>query len=185
MDRALREEQWADGMRRALAGDETAYRELLRSLAPWLRQFARARLARAGAADIEAEDAVQETLLAIHLKRHTWRSHEPIGPWIHAIARNKLVDLLRRRGRRAELPLDDAPEGALVAADDAPGADGDIARVLDSLDARQRRIVQLVSLEGHSAAAAAGVLGMTEGALRVALHRALKGLALRFGAERT
>jgi RNA polymerase sigma factor (sigma-70 family) len=183
VDQERTEAQWADWMRLGLAGDEHAYRTLLQALSDWLRRFARTRLARAGCGDIDVEDTVQETLLAIHLKRHTWRSTEPIGPWISAIGRNKLIDLLRRRGRRAELPLDDALEATLEARSFDEGATQDVERVLDSLGERQRAIVRLVSIEGHSARTAAQQLGMSEGALRVALHRSLRMLAARLRSE--
>ncbi len=178
MNLELREAQWCAWMRTALSGDEAAYRQLLEALAAHLRTTTRMRLARAGCGDLEVEDVVQETLLAIHLKRHTWRVSDPIGPWISAIGRNKLIDVLRRRGRRAEQPIDDILEATLEAECEEPGDSVDVARVLSGLPERQRDIVRLVSIEGHSAREAAQQLGMTEGALRVALHRSLRALAL-------
>ena len=62
--------------------------------------MARGAFSRAGVGDADVEDAVQETLLAIHLKRHTWDPEQPLAPWVYAIARHKVVDALRRRGRR-------------------------------------------------------------------------------------
>lgn len=178
------EAQWSSWMRAAIAGDEAAYRNLLQALSGRLRSTARHRLARAGCGDIDVEDVVQETLLAIHLKRHTWRQDQLIGPWISAIGRNKLIDVLRRRGRRAELPLDEAPETALAVGEGESGVSQDVTRILAGLGERQREIVQLVSIEGHSARTAAGKLGMTEGALRVALHRSLRALAARLTDDR-
>lgn len=179
MEHSEREAQWAMWMRAAAGGDEAAYRSLLQSLAQFLRRAVRQRFARIGCGDVDVEDVVQETLLAIHLKRQTWRPADPVTPWVVAISRNKTIDVLRRRGRRAELPLDDVPEPEAGDADaDAPGHD--LARMLDSLDERQRRIVQLVSIEGHSSRTAAEALGISEGALRVALHRSLKALAARW-----
>lgn len=177
MEQQERDAQWARWMRQGIAGDESAYRQLLQALAPRLRAMTRRRFLRVGAGDLEVEDVVQETLLAIHLKRHTWRPMDPISPWIAAISRNKLIDVLRRRGRRAELPLDDVDEPAAPDSADAQGAGQDVERLLVGLGDRQRRIVQLVSIEGHSARSAAEMLGMTEGALRVALHRTLRVLA--------
>ena len=95
-----RESDWAGLMRAANGGDAAAYNRLLTSLAPAIRSVARRGLGRAGFAVEEAEDVVQETLLAIHLKRHTWDPSMPLGPWVRAIARNKLIDSMRRRGRR-------------------------------------------------------------------------------------
>lgn len=162
-------------MTAAVAGDAEAYRALLEDIARGLR----AMLARRFDHSLpELEDIVQESLLAIHLKRHTWVQGELVGPWVAAIARHKAIDAFRRRGRRAELPLDDLDladpqsEGEEVARDSH-----DVASLLGRLDDRQRAIVQAVSLEGLSTREAAERLSMSEGALRVALHRSLKKLA--------
>lgn len=166
-------------MRAAADGDMAAYRSLLASLAPFLRRAVRQRFAQMGCGDVDVEDVVQETLLAIHLKRQTWRPADPVTPWVVAISRNKTIDVLRRRGRRAELPLEDVPEPEAPDAAENPTGQ-DLALMLASLDDRQRRIVQLVSIEGHSSRSAAQTLGISEGALRVALHRSLKALAARW-----
>ena len=102
-----RDRTWAEWMRAANAGDEIAYRRLLEALAPFLRQIVRRGFTRSGFGNCDVEDVVQETLLAIHLKRQTWDEDEAITPWVTAIARHKLIDSLRRRGRHVELPIDD------------------------------------------------------------------------------
>jgi RNA polymerase sigma-70 factor, ECF subfamily len=167
-------------MRAAGRGDANAYGCLLRELAPVLRGVAGRGFARYGLGSEDVEDVVQETLLALHLKRHTWDARQPLLPWVRAIAQNKLVDSLRRRGRRLHVPLDDLSE---TLADDAPMPGGhavDAERMLARLEGRQRAIVQAISIEGASARQVADRLGMTEGAVRVALHRALKSLAETF-----
>ncbi|MGB7915625.1 MAG: sigma factor, partial [Rhodomicrobium sp.] len=87
-------------MRAANAGDNQAYRRLLEALTPFLRMVVRQGFARAGLSGSEVEDVVQETLLAIHLKRQTWDAEQLFTPWVRAVARNKLIDNLRRRGNR-------------------------------------------------------------------------------------
>src|SRR5262249_55369930 len=94
-------------MRAANGGDAAAYNRVLSRLAPAVRAGARSGLGCAGFSPEEAEEMVQETLLAIHLKRHTWDPSLPLGPWVRAIARNKLIDAMRRRGRRDHVPIDD------------------------------------------------------------------------------
>ena len=131
--------------------------------------------ARVGNSDVE--DIVQEILLAIHLKRHTWRREDPIGAWIFAICRNKLIDALRRRGRRAEVVIDDLIETLPANEAETNMASQDVGRMLDHLGARQRDIVKSISMEGYSVRETAGRLKMSEGAVRVSLHRALKALA--------
>jgi RNA polymerase sigma factor (sigma-70 family) len=164
-------------MRLALDGDEAAYRRLLAAVAQRLRAQLRGRLARWGASDVQPEDVVQETLLAIHLKRHTWNRVERFEPWLAAVARNKLIDSLRRHGRRVEVPLEDV-EASLVDEAQAAGEDGlDVTRLLSQLPERQQQIVQLVSVEGQDVRTVAGRLQMSEVNVRVSLHRSLKALA--------
>jgi RNA polymerase sigma-70 factor (ECF subfamily) len=174
-----REAEWAGLMRQANSGDSAAYEQLLRILAPVLRAVARRGFARAGKSDADAEDVVQETLLAIHLKRHTWDDSAPLGPWLRAIARNKLVDALRRRGSRIELPIDDFAELLPAETPEASGIVRDVERRLGDLPERQRAVVRSIAVEGISIAETATRLSVSQGAVRVALHRGLAALAIR------
>lgn len=169
-----RERQWLVLMERSLQGDARAYQELLVLLTVALRNVVRGR---ARALGVETEDVVQEVLLALHLKRSTWVSGTPVAPWVAAIARNKLVDAFRRRGHRTLVSLDDVVES--LAADACTDEEHvhDLEHLLTNLSERQRSVVRAVSLEGHSAREAGAQLRMTEGAVRVTLHRSLKALA--------
>jgi bifunctional non-homologous end joining protein LigD len=80
----------------SLDGDAASHRALLDGLSGLLRGYYKVRLARIGRGPTEAEDLVQEAVLAIHFKRHTYDPGEPLTPWVHAIARYKLIDFLRR-----------------------------------------------------------------------------------------
>jgi RNA polymerase sigma-70 factor (ECF subfamily) len=159
-----------------LAGDAPAYRAFLKELSAHLRAFLRRRLARL---PDEVEDLVQETLLAIHNQRHTYDAGQPLTAWVHAIARYKLVDLLRRRAGREALhdPLDD--EIDVFASSDTEAADArrDIAKLLERLPDRQRLPIIHVKLEGLSVVETAQVTGMSESAVKVGVHRGLKVLA--------
>ena len=168
-------------MRAALAGDGVAYRQLLTDLSPYLRNLCRKACARAGLAPGDAEDAVQETLLAIHLKRHTWDPTQSLTPWIAVIARNKVIDAARRRGRRAESDIADFEDFLAAPPEDnnfeREQEKADALRLLDQLSGKQREAIEAVSIRGESLRAAAEKLGVTEGALRVSVHRGLKTLA--------
>jgi RNA polymerase sigma-70 factor (ECF subfamily) len=172
-------------MRLARQGDDEAYRRFLGLVAIRLRTVVRRGLARTGRGTEESEDIVQEALLAMHLKRDTWDEARPIEPWLRAIARHKLADHLRRRGWRDHVDIDDCIDAPELAVDSAAPAAVDSQRLLASLPERQRAIVQGISLEGRSAADVASRLGMSEGAVRVALHRALKALAAFYHRERS
>jgi RNA polymerase sigma-70 factor (ECF subfamily) len=158
-------------MQAALAGDGAAYRQLLAALTRNLRAYFGRRLDAAA-----AEDAVQETLIAIHGRRATYDPAQPFTAWVYGIARYKLIDEFRRIKRRAQVPLDDAL--ALFAADEAEPAMArrDVAKLLQGLPDAKRRLVEAVKLDGESIADIAARTGMGESAVKVNVHRALKSL---------
>jgi RNA polymerase sigma-70 factor (ECF subfamily) len=164
-------------LQRANAGDAACYRQFLERLAPLVRTMARRGIGRIGTPMADLEDAVQETLLAVHLKRHTWREDQPIGPWIGAITRYKLIDLARKYGRRKEIELDETFEMAAPEQEESSLPEHEMNRLLESVSETQRLIVQSISIKGVSIREVAGTMKMTEGAVRVALHRGLKALA--------
>ena len=174
-----RNDEWTGLMRSAIAGDSAAYHRLLRAVTPVLRAAARRGLARAGQPVDQSEDIVQDILLAVHLKRHTWDANAPFAPWLFAIARNKLIDTLRRRGRRIFVNVDDFAE---TLADQPPAETAsptEVATQLNSLPSRQRDVLQSIAVESASIKETAAKLAMSEGAVRVALHRGLTSLTAK------
>ena len=170
-----REQDWADWLRAANRGDRRAYARLLHEVTPVIRGIVRAR---GGGLGPEAcEDVVQEVLLAVHAKRHTWRECDPVQPWLYAIARYKVADAFRSRRRRMSVPLEDFAE-VLAAPDETdPTLRSDALRMVAELDERSSAIVRAISLDGASISETSESLGMKEGTVRVALHRGLKKLA--------
>lgn len=167
-----RNTRWSDLLRRGMRGDGTAYAAFLSEITPVIRGIVRARTG--GAED--GEDIVQEVLLAVHSKRHTWREDEPVTPWLYAIARYKAADAGRRRGRQGtSVQIDDLAE-VLPDETGETTAVRDLAVLLDRLDDRAARIVRAVGVEGKSAAEVGAEMDMKEGAVRVAYHRALTRL---------
>lgn len=161
---------------RALAGEEAAYREFLAGLGAHLRGFLRRRLERL---PDDIEDLVQETLLAVHNQRHTYDPGQPLTAWVHAIARYKVVDLLRRRSAREGLdqPFDDEHEWLSAPEAESAGAKRDLAALLERLPDRHRLPIVHMKLEGLSVAETAKRTGMSESAVKVGVHRGLKALA--------
>jgi RNA polymerase sigma-70 factor (ECF subfamily) len=161
----------------SLAGEADAYRTLLDLLRRRLVAFFSRRL-RFGAAEID--DLVQETLMAIHRRRGTYDPAQPFEPWAYAIARYKLIDHFRRSGRSQAISLDDA--GALFVDDESAAVDArnDIDRMLATLPERTHALIRSVKLDDLSGAEAAAQTGMTEGAVKVAIHRGLKALSALF-----
>ncbi|MEQ1955799.1 sigma-70 family RNA polymerase sigma factor [Mesorhizobium sp. CN2-181] len=169
---AADETELARLLRAALGGDEKAYAAFLSRVASLVRGFARRRIDHA----VDPEDIVQETLLAIHTKRHTWRSDAPVRPWVFAIAKYKIIDAFRRRGRHIEVDIADFAE-TLAEPERESASPREVERALGRLPPGQRQVVTSISIEGRSIAETAQALGMNETAVRVALHRGLAAIA--------
>ncbi|TWA97240.1 sigma-70 family RNA polymerase sigma factor [Bradyrhizobium stylosanthis] len=159
-------------------GDAAAYRVLLSKLVPRLRGYYKRRLTGVGRSADEAEDLLQETLLAVHLKRHTYDPEALFTPWLQAIARYKLIDHLRStKASRMDVPIEDHLE--LSATDDHAAAEGthDMTSLLARLPLKTRQAIEAVKLEGKSVAETAERYGMSESNVKVSIHRGLKALA--------
>jgi RNA polymerase sigma-70 factor (ECF subfamily) len=169
------EEDWATLLVAANAGDGRAYARFLHAITPVLRGVVRAR--GQGMGDAQCEDILQDVLLAIHLKRHTWQQDAPVRPWLYAIARYKVIDAFRARGRKVDLPIEDFADTLRAETGPDPTERADVEKMISMLDPRSARIVRGIGLEGASFAETGAALKMNEGAVRVALHRALKMLA--------
>jgi RNA polymerase sigma-70 factor (ECF subfamily) len=162
-------------MVRGLAGDAGAHRALLESLAAHLRTYVRRRLFSDPDA---AEDIVQEILLGVHLKRHTFDVSQPLTAWVHAITRFKMIDHLRRMGRRGRSASLEEAEFVLAETDAETGlVRRDLDRLLARLPEKQRRSIQLVKLEQKSIREVAAGESMSETDVKVSIHRGMKKLS--------
>jgi len=182
-ERQVREERWRRSMAAAQDGDAKAYEGLLQELLPEIRSQVRRRLPDEAA----VEDVVQNTLLAIHRSRHTYRPERPFGPWLRAVARNAFLDHVRARGRRSdrEVSLEAVPEPA---GDPEPSfaearLSPDLERALAELPAAQREAVELIQLRGLSVAEAAVKAGVSVAAVKVRAHRGYRALRKALGAD--
>jgi RNA polymerase sigma-70 factor, ECF subfamily len=171
-------------MTAGLEGDAEAYHALLERLTGHLRAYYRRRFALIGHGPADAEDLLQEVLIAIHTHRNTYDPGQLFTPWLHAIARYKFLDYLRR----TKSSLKDVPEGAeeLTSGSDMTAVESglDIQRLMSKISSKTRQAIQYVKLEGLSVSEAATRCGMSESAVKVAVHRGLKALALRIAEER-
>lgn len=161
-----------------LRGNAGDYRTFLSGLSGYLRTYYSAKLGRIGRRGVDAEDLVQETLLAIHTRRGTYEVGEPVTPWIYAIARYKLIDYLRRtRTSQAEAPVDDAQD--VPSPDDHAACESslDLERLLEPLSEKMRMAVRLVKVQGLSVDEAAQRLGVTKSDIKISVHRGLKAMS--------
>ena len=168
-------------MVQSLAGDQRAYRSLLDDVGRRLRTYFLRRVSN----PTLAEDLTQDTLIAIHTRRASYDPERPFSAWLHAIARYKLIDHLRRTSASATVGLDDAPETLLESretADDA--ARYDLERILQTLPPATDALVRAVKIEGRSIAEVSAAFGLSPSNVKVSVHRALKTLMKRVREEK-
>ena len=165
-----RSDEWGRLMAAALDGNAGAYRRLLDELRRWLHRFYSRRLPPA-----MVEDAVQDTLIAIHEKRHTYDPQRPFKPWLAAVARYKWIDRLRAIGRSAteelidEIPVEDHENSVISSVV--------LHQLMTELKPAQAEAIRLVKLEGYSVEEASAQMGQSGSLIKVNIHRGLARLA--------
>lgn len=160
---------------RSQSGDEVAYESALKQIASRLRGYLSRKMTN-NLSDVE--DLVQEILLAVHLQRGTYDASFPVSAWVYAIARHKLIDFWRRRGRREN--LHDEFDEMHLTLDIEPQETGqaglDLNKLLGRLPEAQGTAIKLTKIEGLSIREAARQTGSSEVAIKVQIHRGLKRL---------
>ena len=161
-------------MAAAQTGDTACYRRLLGEIDPWLHRYYARRLPPA-----MIDDAVQDTLLSVHEKRHTYDPTRPFGPWLAAIARYKWIDRLRAmKSAPTEALSEDIP---VPGHEDAVTSASSLERLLGELKPAQADAIRLVKLQGLSIAEAAARTGQTMSLVKVNIHRGLGRLSALVG----
>ncbi|NTS32080.1 sigma-70 family RNA polymerase sigma factor [Phyllobacterium sp. BT25] len=161
----------------SLAGDARSYGVLLNEVARHLRFYFLRRLSDAHKGD--ADDLVQETLMALHTRRATYEIDRPFTAWLHAIARYKLIDHFRRNRIRATVPLDEVEDLFATDLSDAASDRMDVERLLEAAPERTRDLIRRTRIEGQSIAEVAESTGLTETTVKVSIHRGIKAIATK------
>jgi RNA polymerase sigma-70 factor (ECF subfamily) len=167
-------------MQRYADGDDAAFRDLFSALAPRLRLF----LQRMGGSPDVAEDLTQETFLRIHHSRGSFARGKQVTPWAYAIARNCFISHVRSSRTKLVKASVDADRVELPGTSSASVEEESIARqtaqvvtrVLASLTPARREAFILLRYEGQSVAAAAQIVGISEGALKIRAFHAYEAL---------
>lgn len=165
----------AELVTRARAGDREAFGELVERYAAAARRVARAVL---GDAD-DADDAAQDAMLSALVKLGQYDPRRPFGPWLLRIVANAATDRRRRRTVRRTEPLD----VGLAAGGTRPDTTTErralgerLRQALAELPERRRIAVVLFDVEGYTHAEIAGVLGIPEGTVRSEVFHARRRL---------
>lgn len=180
MDPAI-EERLGRLLQRAQEGDRGAYAEFLHQARELVRSQLRDRVRSPQLLD----DVLQETLLSIHRSRHTYDSARPVGPWIRAIALNRLRDSGRAYRRQQDRASADREwEQSLHAAGTADTATSTFLRAaLETLSEAQREVICMLKFEGYSITEIAGRTGRSPAAIKVTAHRGYRALRTLLGSR--
>lgn len=131
----------------------------------------------------EAEDALQETFLALHKALPGFRGEAQLSTWVYRIALRTALHVRARRTRNTTSLDEQSP--ALAVPDEGPGPDrlaaarqesARLARAMDTLSAEHRAVLSLFAVEGLSHAEVAATLGIPLGTVWSRLHLARKKL---------
>jgi RNA polymerase sigma-70 factor (ECF subfamily) len=161
----------------ARQGDQPAYKRLLSELAPLIRRMVSTRIGRWGQQHY-VEDIAQDTLLAIHLKLHTYDAELPFLAWVNAVARHKLIDNLRRiKGVAVSIDDESLPELIDPGNPEASSIALDLHKLLRQLKPPAGEIIYALKVEGASVRELAAAHKLSETNIKVIVHRGLQKLS--------
>ncbi len=166
--------------RAGIAGNTALYNQFLQQISGILRRVLAKRLS-----SNDIEDVVQEILISIHKARHTYDGQRPLMPWVMAIASFRINDYLRKVYKHGQNTVN-VENIAETLADDVTESYGDtesIDELLKDVPARQKRILTMMYVEGHTAKETGKQLEMNESAIKVAAHRAIKKIRDKVGSR--
>lgn len=165
-------------MKSSQKGDTGDYRQLLLRIRSMLAKYIDNSFARFGFGSGDGqEDVLQEILLAIHVKRHTYDPEQFFLPWMYAIARYKMIDYIRKnKAFSSALNIEEELEHIENMESLDLTAEADLEKLLEILSEKQKSVLKLVKLEGLSVEEAAAKTGYSVSDIKVTVHRAIKTL---------
>ncbi|MDB2682649.1 RNA polymerase sigma factor [Alphaproteobacteria bacterium] len=172
---------WSDLAAKAQTGDKRAYEQLLKDILPFIQNVIRGRLANPDWVD----DITQDALMSVHKSLKTYDPKMPFRPWLMAIVSFRRTDYLRKHYRtrdQKQLSSDMAEfQGSSVTNPTHAGEYKDIEAALGELPEKQRKIFQMVKIQGYSIEEVANEMNMNASAVKVSAHRTMKKLQKRLG----
>jgi len=162
--------RWNEWIKAAFNGDKSSYRLLLTNLRPWLMAYFSKRIHKEA-----VEDLVQETLMSLHSKMHTYNPEKPFGPWISAVARHRWIDYMRKTLKYIELEFNE--EIFIPDENKERGAKDDIKKLLKLIPPAQAEVIDLVKLQEMTIEEASNKTGHSQSSVKVMIHRGIKKMA--------
>jgi RNA polymerase sigma-70 factor, ECF subfamily len=166
-------------MMRYQSADAEALDELVRRVSPPLfRYFNSSRFGRN-----DAEDMMQDCWMRIHRSRHTYRSSEPVMPWIYAIARHTRLDAYRKRRRLAAREVLVASVPDILHQGTPEARQDDFERLVSTLPDSQREVLFMLKVSGMSLEEIARATASTVGAVKQKARRAYSTIRRTWGKD--
>ena len=167
---------WTEYATKAQGGDKAAYNNLLREIAPYIKNY----ILRSLANPEWADDIVQEVLISVHKSLNTYSSDRPFKPWLMAIINFRRTDYLRKHynsRQNMQTTLDDYDFQKMhVTNPEHAGEYKDVEAALQSLPENQRKVFEMIKIQGYSAKEVANEMGMSVSAVKVSAHRTMNKL---------
>jgi RNA polymerase sigma-70 factor (ECF subfamily) len=168
-------EEWQI-VKRAQNYDEDALHQLYETYYPKIYNYAFLQMGDVQAAEDLASDVMLKMLESIN--KYNFRGL-PFGAWVFRIARNRLIDLHRRRKRRGEVDLSETLSGTLASPESMAERAlerGQLQIALKHLTDEQRQVIVLKFIQGFDNRSVGKIMGRSEGAVKSLQHRALGAL---------
>ncbi len=163
-----------------IKGDSASYRQFLQVISSRIRHSVMKKIPMK-----DVEDVVQEVLISIHKASHTYDGERPIIPWVYAITQFRINDHLRKIYSRAkrEIAVEnfDDIEMKFCVTNEATQSEHDIDGALSEVPEKQKKILNMLYVDGYTAKEAGKLLDMKETTVKVAAHRAIKKIKDRIG----
>lgn len=173
------EQKWSTLASAAQSGDKIAYRQLLGEIAPYIKHVLIGGLANADWAD----DITQDSLLSIHKALKTYSDDRPFKPWMMSIVNFRRTDFLRKHYKNKDnkkAPLEDYTIPAVYVTNPThAGEYKDMEDALNDIPEQQRKVFEMIKIQGYTAKEVANEMDMSESAVKVSAHRTMKKLQER------
>lgn len=160
-------------LNQSMKGDRASYESFLELSSVLIKRYLK-QLGGRHAQRETVEDLLQEVLITLHEKKHTYREDRAFLPWLYAIIRHRYIDYYRSRKR---VPTQTSLEemGDLIG-DSEQLPSFDMEEIMSLLTPKQKEMLYLVKVEGQSYKEAAATLSMSVSAVKVGVHRLVKSL---------
>ncbi len=172
-------------VRRAQAGDETAFREIVERYQSKVFSIVHGIVRQRN----DVEDISQQVFAKVYFSLRNFDFRSSLITWIYKITVNECFDYLRKKKVRklvyeSDMSEDESRrvENSAPSVDRAPAADTSLARrdyivkLMEKVSGEEKELLMLKEVEGHSVEELAGILGMNENTIKVKLFRARQKL---------